>query len=95
MRGVEAYGNVPSSEWPIISEPLDWLEYHLVKNRDQTMELFNQLTDERKEQLNNCFDDGDADVFRNVGSANGFIDEGDDPELAEAKDKVEKLVASW
>ena len=80
---------------PIIEEPKEWIEFHLVQSRSQTMDLYNQLTDERKEQLNNCFKDGDANVFHNIGSFFCWISENDYPDFAEAKDKVEKLVASW
>ena len=46
------------------------------------MEKYNALTDEQKQELNNCFDDGDADVFKNVGSANGWIGEADGEDFA-------------
>ena len=59
------------------------------------MQKYNALTPEQKQQINNCFDDGDADVFRNVGSANGWIGECDEEDFAEAKDKVEKVIASF
>ena len=59
------------------------------------MEKYNALTDEQKQELNNCFDDGDADVFKNVGSSNGWIGEADDEDFALAKDKVEKVIASF
>ena len=59
------------------------------------MEKYNALTDEQKQELNNCFDDGDADVFKNIGSANGWIGEADEEDFALAKDKVEKVIASF
>ena len=59
------------------------------------MEKFNALTDEQKEELNYCFDDGDADVFRNVGSANGWIGEADDEDFAATADKVKKVLAGF
>ena len=58
------------------------------------MEKFEQLTDEQKQELKNCFEDGDANVFEQIGSANGWIGEGDDEEFAATKEKVEKILAT-
>ena len=78
-----------------ITDPKDWIEGLLIAQRDDTLEKYNALTDEQKQEINNCFDDGDADVFKNVGSANGWIGEADEEDFAETKDKVEKVIASF
>ena len=46
--------------------------------------------EEQKQELKNCFDDGDADVFENLGTANGWIGECDEDDLAAAKEKVDQ-----
>jgi len=48
------------------------------------MAMYENLSADQKEALNDCFDDGSADVFRNVGSANGWLGEADDDDLEEA-----------
>ena len=59
------------------------------------MAKFNALTEEQKQELNNCFDDGSADVFEHIGSANGWMGEGDDDDFASTKENVEKVIASF
>ena len=78
-----------------ISDPKDWLEALLVGDRDNTLAMYGALTDDQKEQLNQCFDDGDADVFRNVGSANGWIGEADDEDFEATAAKVKKVLAGF
>ena len=51
--------------------------------------------EEQKEELKEVFnEDGMTDVFRNVGSANGWLGENDDDDFATAKEKVEKILAT-
>ena len=88
QRGSHAPGD-------LITNPKEWLEGLLVTDRDATMEMYNALNDDQKEQLNNCFDDGDADVFRNVGSANGWIGEADDEDFEATAAKVKKVLAGF
>ena len=88
MRGSHEDGD-------IIEEPRDWFEALLVSQRDDTMVMYEALSDDKKEALNNCFDDGNADVFRNVGSANGWLGEADDDELGDIQTAVKALMASW
>ena len=59
------------------------------------MEKYNALTDEQKQELNNCFSDGDADVFRSLGCCHGWIGEADDEDFATTKENVEKVIASF
>ena len=66
-----------------IEDPRDWFEALLVSQRADTETMYGNLTEAQKTALNNCFDDGNADVFRNVGSANGWLGEADDDDLAE------------
>merc|ERR1712073_142643 len=76
-----------------IEEPRDWFEALLISQReDYTEGMLATLTEAQKAELNNCFDDGNADVFRNVGSANGWLGEADDEELAETKTVVEAKI---
>ena len=63
--------------------------------REDTMALYNSLTNDQKAALDNCFSDGDADVFRSAGSANGWIAETDDDEFAATADRVKKVLASF
>ena len=50
--------SIPWEECDIIEDPRDWLNYHLVLNRDETMEKYNGLTDEQKQQIHDCWEDG-------------------------------------
>ena len=60
------------------------------------MQKYNALTPEQKQQINNCFDDGDADVFSdNVNVVNAWLGECDEDEIVTAKDKVDKVLASF
>ena len=79
----------------IIEEPRDWFEALLISQREETEKLLANLTEAQKTELNNCFDDGNADVFRNVGSANGWLGEADDEELAEIKANVKRVLESF
>ena len=65
----------------------------LIEDRDHWVGLFESLPQDRQDLLNNCFDDGDAQVFRNVGSANAWLSECDDSDFAAAKEKAEKVLA--
>ena len=82
-------------EAPVIKDPKDWFEKYLIVHRDETIELYNGLTDEQKQLILNCFDDGIANVFDKIGAANGWMGECDDDDFAAAKDKVEKIIASF
>ena len=88
MRGSHEDGD-------IIEEPRDWFEALLVSQREDTEAMLANLTEEQKTQLNNCFDDGNADVFRNVGSANGWLGEADDEELAEVQIRVREVLGTF
>ena len=59
------------------------------------MPMYENLSADQKEELNNCFDDGVADVFLNVGNANGWLGEADDEDLEEVYEKVKKLLATF
>ena len=89
-----------SSDPILVTEPKDWFECLLVSKHAETVEKYNALTEEQKEAITKCFDyegDGtDWNVFRNVGSANGWIGEVEDDEVfAVTKDKIEKVVAGF
>ena len=68
MRGSHEVGET-------ITDPHDWFQELFANDREATMEMYNALSDDQKEQLNNCFDDGDADVFRNQGASSAWIGE--------------------
>ena len=60
------------------------------------MEKYNGLTDEQKQQILDCWEDGEGEqVFRNVGSANGWFGEQDEDDLAAFKPKIDKVLASF
>ena len=78
---------------PVV-DPKDWLTELLKNQREDTMAMYNSLTNDQKAALDNCFSDGDADVFRSAGSANGWLAEADDVEFAATADRVKKVLAS-
>ena len=47
-------------EGEVINDPKDWIVNWLVDDRDNCLEMFNQLSDDQKAELNNCFGDGNA-----------------------------------
>ena len=59
----------------VITDAHDWFQELLVNERETTMKMLDALSDDQKEQLNNCFDGGDADVFRNQGATSAWIGE--------------------
>ena len=59
------------------------------------MKIYNDLTEDQKQQILNCIGDEYHGIFDNVGYANGFLGEMDDDELTELKDRIEKVIASF
>ena len=86
MRGSANPGDV-------IEDPEAWCRMILIEDRDHWVELFNNLPEDQRQALDNCFEDGDAQVFRNVGSANAWLSECDASDFAAAKEKAEKVLA--
>ena len=73
-----------------VEEAKDWFENTLISQRDEFMAMYNGLPEDKQQQLKDCFDGND--VFRNVGSANGWLGEADDEDLQECQAKVMKLL---
>ena len=59
------------------------------------MSMYNDLTDAQKAELNNCFDDGEAEVFTNASNYIGWADEQEEEGFAETAGKVKRVIATF
>ena len=75
-----------------ITDPKDWVEEMLKADRDATMERFNALTPDQQQAFEDCFGDGDMEVFKNVGNYEGWCGDATDEDYVEVYERLIKVL---
>ena len=76
-----------------INDPKDWVEELMKGDREGTMKMFDNLTAAQQQTLEDCFGDGDMEVFRNVGNYEGWSGDATDDDYQEVYDKAQAALA--
>ena len=64
-------------------------------DREETMQEFNCLTPEQQEALENCFGDGNMEVFKSVSNYEYWSGAANDVDYSEVHEKINKALDSF